>query len=286
MDNEQVMNINRINKARYYIALAKESFQCLIYGLILGVLLLACALSFSRKQEIFSFFASAQRAVSNLETSSNKIPNIIDSIEFTALRSKAFSTVVLTDDNNRELANYINILNYNSQVVQNELLSTIRESKETSIMFRKQAEPILISANQFIDQGNKVLQTVDKQIDLNGSELKQTIASVTKAVDHVDQYLVDTEPEVIALLQKINQTTENIRIITNDQSIIDSLRNINSNLANLAIVTDAFGKFSHDFVYGTKPKNKFDKYLYRPLKYSIRLLTGSANLLVFIDKLQ
>jgi len=130
----------------------------------------------------------------------------------------------------------------------------------------------------------KVGQEMERQIQQNGNSAKGVLDEAKDTIKELKTFTVDTKEEVIALLQETTQTMKGVTLLTNDPALVEGLKNANVNLANIAIITDAFGKLSKDLAYGSEPKNKFDKYFLRPLGYTIKFAMGAGNIFVFASK--
>jgi len=88
--------------------------------------------------------AGLTSTVNNLKLASEKLPPATQDLSVITSKGKDFIEVVATPERAKETANYLDVLNYNTQIYQNDIRQAIAESKATSIMLRKQAEPILV----------------------------------------------------------------------------------------------------------------------------------------------
>jgi len=218
--------------------------------------------------------------VNNLKLASSKLPSTTQDLSIIASKGKNFTNVVATEERAKEVANYLDVLNFNSQVAQNDIRQAIAESKQTSIMLRKQAEPILVSANELVKEGTATVAELKHQIKQNG--------------DGINSIITATEPELVAMLKELRKTTEKITILTNDENIPKIVTNLEKSTkelgqttANIEVVTGQVAALSVKAIdpIVNPPKQTGIKKVLVPAYQIFKSVTALGQILLVIERL-
>jgi DNA-directed RNA polymerase beta' subunit len=214
---------------------------------------------------------------SNLQATGGRAEAIAEHLHNSTL---ALITQELIDDSHsyvrNQAASVLGASN-NSRKLANNLNELVKDLKPRIGRNLDQNEKLLASIE-------KVANEIEQQVKQNGDSAKGVLDETTNTLKVIKTVTMDTQEEVAALLQQTTLAMKGVQILTNDPELAKSVKNANLILGNLGIVTESFAKVTHDFAFGTPPKNKFDKYFVRPLKYVVQFFAGAGNVIVFASK--
>lgn len=224
--------------------------------------------------------AGITATVNNLKLASEKLPTTTQDLSTIASKGKDFTSIIATEERAKEVANYLDVLNFNTQVAQNDIRAAIAESKQTSIMLRQKAEPILISANELVKEGTATVAELKHQIKQNG--------------DGINNIITTTEPELVAMLKELRKTSEKITILTNDENIpkiVNNLERTTKELgetsANIEVVTGQVAALSVKTIdpIVNPPKQTGIKKVLVPAYQIFKSVTALGQILLVIERL-
>lgn len=215
-----------------------------------------------------------------ITTTVNKAAKTVEDLSSLASKGKEFTEIVATTDRAKEIANYLDILNFNSQLAQNDIREAINQSKQTSIMLSEQAKPILVSTNQLVLEGKATVEELRHQIKQNGDEVKLLL-------EQGRTLIAKSETELLATLSNINKASNGIQILVNDPKLKTLLQNADLTLSNIQIISSELKDLSVHLIEPIVRPRKVTgiKKLIQPAYKIFRALTATGQILFIIERL-
>lgn len=253
--------------------LLKNCIAIVILTAVLTALAAFSIFGFARKEKISSFFAAIENSANNLETTTKEIAA-------TSTKSRIIIDSVATAERIREFNNYLDLLNYNSQLITNDLRFAIAENLTTSREVRKELLPVIRGVAANLEESKATIIEVRQQIKQNGDELH-------KLLQQGNTLLIKSESELLATLQNINKTTYGLQVLTNDSNLTELIKNSNLTMSNIQVTTKELADLSTHLIEPiVRPRKTkgLNKYLLQPTLKVLRVLNGTGNLVYLVSR--
>lgn len=253
--------------------LLKNCIAIVILTAVITALAAFSIFGFARKEKISSFFAAIENSANNLETTTKEIAA-------TSTKSRIIIDSVATAERIREFNNYLDLLNYNSQLITNDLRFAIAENLTTSREVRKELLPVIRGVAANLEESKATIIEVRQQIKQNGDELH-------KLLQQGNTLLIKSESELLATLQNINKTTYGLQVLTNDSNLTELIKNSNLTMSNIQVTTKELADLSTHLIEPiVRPRKTkgLNKYLLQPTLKVLRVLNGTGNLVYLVSR--
>lgn len=253
--------------------LLKNCITIVILTAVLTGLVAFFIFGFARKEKILSFFAAIENSANNLETTTKEIA-------VTSTKSRIIIDSVATAERIREFNNYLDLLNYNSQLITNDLRFAIAENLTTSRAVRAEILPVIQKVGDNLEESRRTIVEVREQIKQNGDELH-------KLLQQGNTLLIKSESELLATLQNINKTTYGLQVLTNDSNLTELIKNSNLTMSNIQVTTKELADLSTHLIEPiVRPRKTkgLNKYLLQPTLKVLRVLNGTGNLVYLVSR--
>lgn len=215
-----------------------------------------------------------------ITTTVDKAAKTVEDLSSLASKGKEFTEIVATTDRAKEIANYLDILNFNSQLAQNDIREAINQSKQTSIMLSEQAKPILVSTNQLVLEGKATVEEFRHQIKQNGDEVKLLL-------EQGRTLIAKSEVELIATLSNINKTANGLQILVNDPKLKNTIQSADLTLQNVQVITKELADLSTYLIEPVvRPRRATGIKRFGQIVLKVfRVLNGTGQVLFLIDRI-
>lgn len=268
--NHSLFNLDYLIKITTFI---KNCIAILLLTVALTGVIALCVLGLARKEKISSFFAAIENSASNLKTITKELAE-------TSTKSRIVVESVATTERIREFNNYLDLLNYNSQLITNDLRFAIAENLATSRAVRAEILPVIQKVGNNLEESRKTIVEVREQIKQNGDELH-------KLLQQGNTLLIKSESELIATLQNINKTANGLQVLTNDPELTNLIKNSNLTMANIQVTTKELADLSTHLIEPiVRPRKTkgLNKYLLQPTLKVFRFLNGTGNIVYLVSR--
>lgn len=268
--NESLSKLDYLIKLTTFI---KNCIAILLLTVLLTGFIVLCTFGFARKEKISSFFAAIENSANNLETTTKEIAA-------TSAKSRIVVDSIATTERIKEFNNYLDLLNYNSQLITNDLRFAIAENLTTSREVRKELLPVIRGVAANLEESKATIIEVREQIKQNGDEFH-------KLLQQGNTLLIKSESELLATLANINKTANGLQVLTNDSNLTELIKNSNLTMANIQVTTKELADLSTHLIEPiVRPRKTkgLNKYLLQPTLKVLRVLNGTGNLVYLVSR--
>jgi len=147
---------------------------------------------------------------------------------------------------------------------------------------RTEAKETLTTLKQEVNELKSLTQTTTEQIQQNGEQVKALL-------ERGEIILAKSEPELLATLAKLKESSQALEILTNDPAVAKILHNIRDGTYHVSLISKDLQQLTHKtiepIINPKPPKNSFDKYFIRPTIKVFKIVNGAGNVLFLIDRL-
>ncbi len=147
---------------------------------------------------------------------------------------------------------------------------------------RIEAKETLITLKQEVNELKSLTQATTEQIQQNGEQVKAIL-------ERGEIILAKSEPELLATLALLKESSQALEILTNDPAVAKILHNIRDGTYHVSLISEDLQQLTHKtiepIINPKPPKNSFDKYFIRPTIKVFKIVNGAGNVLFLIDRL-